>query len=118
MRSFTTRGLHRGKPRSNAEGHAGVLAVNTLAPYMLTALIERPAWLVYLSSRLHRGEGSRDLDWTKRSWDPTKAYAKSKLQVLALAFAAARRWPQLLSNAVDPGWVRTKMGGSGAPVDL
>ena len=30
----------------------------------------------------------------------------------------ARRWPGVLSNAVDPGWVRTKMGGQGAPVDL
>jgi hypothetical protein len=35
---------------------------------MLTALIERPERLVYLSSGLHRGgEGSlRDLDWTER----------------------------------------------------
>jgi NAD(P)-dependent dehydrogenase (short-subunit alcohol dehydrogenase family) len=92
------------------EGHAGVLAVNTLAPYILTALIHRPARLVYLSSGLHRGgEGSlRDLDWPKRTWDPAKAYAESKLQVVALAFAVARRWPQALSNAVDPGWVRTK----------
>ena len=32
-----------------------VLAVNTLAPYMLTALIERPRRLVYLSSSMHRG---------------------------------------------------------------
>lgn len=105
---------------STPEGHAGVIAVNILAPYMLTALIERPARLVYLSSGLHRGgEGSlADLDWTKRTWDPGKAYAESKLQVVALAFAVARRWPQVLSNAVDPGWVRTKMGGPGAPVDI
>src|SRR3954471_21012931 len=105
---------------SSPEGHAGVLAVNTLAPYILTALIHRPDRLVYLSSGLHRGgEGSlRDLDWTKRTWDPAKAYAESKLRVVALAFALARRWPQVLSNAVDPGWVRTKMGGAGAPVDL
>lgn len=38
--------------------------------------------------------------------------------MVALAFAVARRWPQVLSNAVDPGWVRTRMGGAGAPVDL
>ena len=102
------------------EGHAETLAINTLAPYMLTALIERPDRLVYLSSGLHRGgEGSLDdLDWTRRPWDAAKAYAESKLHVVALAFALARRWPEVLSNAVDPGWVRTKMGGAGAPVDI
>jgi NAD(P)-dependent dehydrogenase (short-subunit alcohol dehydrogenase family) len=105
---------------STSEGHASTLAINTLAPYMLTALIERPGRLVYLSSGLHRGgEGSlRDLDWTKREWDSAKAYAESKLHVVALAYALARRWPQVLGNAVDPGWVRTKMGGAGAPVDI
>jgi NAD(P)-dependent dehydrogenase (short-subunit alcohol dehydrogenase family) len=81
-----------------------------LFDFRLTGLINRPARLVYLSSGLHRGgEGSlRDLDWTKRTWDPAKAYSESKLQVVALAFAVARRWPQALSNAVDSGWVRTK----------
>ncbi|MCK1362790.1 SDR family NAD(P)-dependent oxidoreductase [Bradyrhizobium sp. 199] len=105
---------------STPEGHAETLAINTLAPYVLTALIRRPGRLVYLSSGLHRGgEGSLDdIDWTKRRWDSAKAYAESKLHVVALAFALARRWPDVLSNAVDPGWVRTKMGGSSAPVDL
>ncbi|MET4273742.1 MULTISPECIES: SDR family NAD(P)-dependent oxidoreductase [unclassified Bradyrhizobium] len=102
------------------EGHATTLAVNTLAPYLLTALMKRPDRLVYLSSGLHRGgEGSlSDLDWTRRTWDPAKAYAESKLHMVALAFALARRWPQVLSNAVDPGWARTKMGGAGAPVGV
>jgi NAD(P)-dependent dehydrogenase (short-subunit alcohol dehydrogenase family) len=105
---------------STPEGHAGTLAVNALAPYMLTALIERPGRLVYLSSGLHRGgQGSLvDLDWTKRPWDAARAYAESKLYVVALACALARRWRQVLSNTVDPGWARTKMGGAGAPVDL
>ena len=105
---------------STSEGHAGTLAVNTLAPYVLTALIERPDRLVYLSSSLHHGgEGPlRDIDWTKRRWDPARAYAESKLYVVALAFALARRWPQVLSNAVDPGWARTRMGGPSAPVDI
>ena len=102
------------------EGHASLLAINTLAPFILTALIERPDRLVYLSSGLHRGgEGSlKDIDWTQRSWDTAKAYAESKLHLVALAFALARRWPKVISSAVDPGWVRTKMGGPGAPVDL
>ena len=97
-----------------------ILAVNTLAPFMLTALIERPDRLVYLSSGLHRGGESslRDLDWTERAWDPARAYAESKLHVVALALFLARRWPEVLSNAVDPGWARTRMGGASAPVDI
>ena len=102
------------------EGHARTLAVNTLAPYMLTALIGRPGRLVYLSSGMHRGAGDslRDIDWGERRWDPSQAYSESKLCVTALAFAVARRWPDVLSNAVDPGWVPTRMGGRGAPDDL
>ena len=102
------------------ESHAATLAVNTLAPYILTASIERPRRLIYLSSGLHRGgEGPLDdIDWTRRRWDAARAYAESKLYVTALALALARRWPDVLSNAVDPGWVRTRMGGAGAPVDI
>jgi NAD(P)-dependent dehydrogenase (short-subunit alcohol dehydrogenase family) len=105
---------------TTAEGHAKTLAVNTLAPYMLTALIDRPDRLIYLSSGMHQaGAGSlRDIDWTERPWNAAKAYAESKLHVVALALAAARAWPGVLSNAVDPGLVRTKMGGPGAPDDL
>jgi NAD(P)-dependent dehydrogenase (short-subunit alcohol dehydrogenase family) len=103
-------GIYRAPSRGTTpEGHAGILAVNTLAPFMLTALIERPDRLIYLSSGLHRGgEGSlRDLDWTERRWDTARVYAESKLHVVALALFLARRWPGVLSNAVDPGWVRT-----------
>lgn len=102
------------------EGHARTLAVNTLAPYVLTALIERPSRLIYLSSGTHRGSSGslHDLDWTERRWNAGEAYAESKLYVAALALAVASRWPAVLSNAVDPGWVPTKMGGPGAPDDL
>lgn len=106
--------------RSTLEGHAPTLAVNTLAPYMLTALIERPSRLVYLSSSMHRGADSllRDMDWIERRWDRERAYSESKLYVTALALAVARRWPDVLSNAVDPGWVPTRMGGPSATDDL
>jgi NAD(P)-dependent dehydrogenase (short-subunit alcohol dehydrogenase family) len=102
------------------DGHAKTLAVNTLAPYVLTALMDRPDRLIYLSSGMHNGgAGSlRDIDWTERRWNAAKAYSESKLQVTALALTIARSWPGVLSNAVDPGWVPTRMGGPGAPDDL
>ncbi len=114
-------GIYREPNRgATPEGHAKVLAVNTLAPYLLTALMQRPDRLVYLSSSMHYGgEGSlRDIDWNQRRWDTNRAYSESKLYVTALALALARRWPKVLSNAVDPGWVPTRMGGAGAPDDL
>lgn len=102
------------------EGHARTLAVNTLAPYLLTALIDRPDRMIYLSSGMHRSsrDSLEDIDWTVRRWNASQAYSESKLYITTLAFAVARRWPSVLSNAVDPGWVRTKMGGPGAPDDL
>jgi NAD(P)-dependent dehydrogenase (short-subunit alcohol dehydrogenase family) len=102
------------------EGHPRVLAVNVLAPYLLTALLTRPERLVYLSSGLHRGgePSLADLEWTARRWNGMQAYSDSKLYLTALAFAVARRWPGVRSNAVDPGWVRTRMGGPNAPGDV
>src|SRR5262249_58298091 len=87
-----------------AEGHAKTLAVNTLAPYLLTALINRPDRLVYLSSGMHHGgAGSlRDLDWTQRRWNAARAYSESKLHVVALALAVARACPAALSNSLYP----------------
>jgi len=114
-------GIYREPNRgATPEGHAKVLAVNALAPYILTALIARPDRLIYVSSGMHRGgdDSLRDIDWVERRWDTNRAYSESKLYVTALAFAVARRWPKVLSNAVDPGWVPTKMGGPGAPDDL
>ena len=103
-----------------ADGLSQLWAVNVLAPYVLTALMPRPARLVYLSSGLHLG-GHPELDdpqWSRRPWDGGQAYADTKLHDVLLALAVARRWPGTLSNAVTPGWVRTRMGGPGATDDL
>ncbi|WP_115788432.1 SDR family NAD(P)-dependent oxidoreductase [Arthrobacter silvisoli] len=95
-----------------------VLPVNVVAPFVLTAEMERPARLIYLSSGLHRG-GSPDLDGVDWSGArESRTYSDSKLYVTALAAAVARLWPGVLSHAVDPGWVPTRMGGPGAPGDL
>jgi NAD(P)-dependent dehydrogenase (short-subunit alcohol dehydrogenase family) len=102
------------------EGHARTLAVNVLAPYMLTVWINRPSRLVYMSSGMHKqGDSSlRDIDWTARRWHGVQAYCDSKLFITALALTLARRWPDVHAHVVDPGWVPTRMGGPGAPDDL
>ena len=102
------------------DGLPHVFAVNTLAPYVLTALMQRPKRLVYLSSGLHQsGDASlKDLAWEHRPWQGQQAYSDTKLHDVLLAFAIARRWPDVFSNALEPGWVATKMGGAGAPDDL
>lgn len=104
----------------NAGVYSGraVLPVNVVAPYLLTALIDRPQRLVYLSSGMHQG-GRAELsgqDWTgSRSGG---SYSDSKLFVTTLTLALARRWPEVSVNAVDPGWVPTAMGGANATDDL
>jgi NAD(P)-dependent dehydrogenase (short-subunit alcohol dehydrogenase family) len=106
--------------RLTADGLPHVFAINTLSAYVLTALIERPERLIYLSSGMHR-QAQANLDdvlWKKRRWNGSTAYAESKLHDAMLAFAIARRWPGVLSNSLEPGWVPTKMGGPGAPDDM
>lgn len=95
-----------------------ILPVNVVAPYVLTALIEGPARVVYLSSSMHRG-GSASID--SADWGgsrKTLSYSDSKLLVTVLMAAGARRRPATISHAVDPGWVPTKMGGRSATDDL
>jgi NAD(P)-dependent dehydrogenase (short-subunit alcohol dehydrogenase family) len=109
----------RGGREVTEDGVEHVFAVNVLAPYVLTGLLPAPR-LIYLSSGLHhRGDPDlEDLSWEGRPWNPMQAYCDSKLLDVALAFAVARRWPEVISDAVEPGWIATKMGGSGAPGTL
>ncbi|HDS1122832.1 TPA: SDR family NAD(P)-dependent oxidoreductase [Stenotrophomonas maltophilia] len=106
--------------RVTSDGLPHVFAINTLSPYILTALIQRPSRLVYLSSGMHHGAHSNldDVLWRKRRWNGSDAYAESKLHDAMLAFAIARRWPDVRANSLEPGWVPTKMGGPGAPDDM
>jgi NAD(P)-dependent dehydrogenase (short-subunit alcohol dehydrogenase family) len=106
--------------RVTSDGLPHVFAINTLSAYILTALIKRPKRLVYLSSGMHHHAGANldDILWKKRPWNGSSAYAESKLHDTILALAIARHWPDVLSNALEPGWVPTKMGGPGAPDDI
>jgi len=102
-------GVYRASP-------GDIFVVNTIAPYMLTCLIEKPKRLIYLSSNMHQ-QGRANLENFKKDMSRI-GYSDSKLHVLMLSMAVARKWTDVYANAVDPGWVPTKMGGSGAPDDL
>ena len=91
-----------------------MFAVNTLAPYILTSLIEKPKRLIYLTSGMHQYGHSKFDNFTPGNI----TYSDSKLHIVMLCMAVARHWPDVYANAVNPGWVPTKMGGRGAPDDL
>lgn len=113
-------GYREPRRKATVDGLPEVFAVNSLSTYILTCLIDRPERLVYTSSGLHRqGDPTlKDLAWRERPWSGYQAYCDSKLHDILLAFAVARLWPGVYSNALEPGWVATKMGGSGAPDSL
>ena len=116
-------GLFRGPYRETVDGIASVAAVNTLAPYILTCLIHRPKRLVFVSSDMHQsGDGSlEDILWQRRGekeYDYIKAYRASKVHNVMFAKAFGRRWPDVKSNVLDPGWLPTKMGGASASGDV
>ena len=102
------------------DGIERTFQVNVLAPYVLTALLPLPGRLIYLTSGMASGGhiDIEDLQRDSRPWSATGAYRDSKLGDIALALAMASRYPGTVSNAVCPGWVRTRMGGSNAPTDV
>ena len=106
--------------RVTDDGFEHIFQVNVLAPYLLTCLMPAPARLVYLASGLeaHGTAHLNDLQFERRPWNGRQAYSDSKLWDVVLAFAVARHWPGTLSNAVDPGWIKTRMGGAGASEEL
>lgn len=90
-----------------------IFTVNCLAPYILTSLIKKPERLVYISSGMHL-QGRPNLNTISKGI----SYSDSKLYLVVLAMAVARKWPTVYANTVNPGWVPTKMGGANAPDNL
>ncbi|GGM30330.1 SDR family NAD(P)-dependent oxidoreductase [Dactylosporangium sucinum] len=99
-----------------ADGIEETFQVNVVAPYLLTALAPPSARLVFVSSdAIARAKLDVDDLQLSQSWTAGAAYANAKLALTALAFAVARRRPDLRCNAVHPGWIRTKMSDYSAP---
>lgn len=108
------------KDSAGAEGLPLLLAVNTLAPYILTSLMHKPKRLIYLSSGMHL-QGNPKLENLPKGLNAKHghiSYSDTKLHDVMLCMAVARKWTDVYANAVDPGWVPTKMGGAGAPDNL
>jgi NAD(P)-dependent dehydrogenase (short-subunit alcohol dehydrogenase family) len=106
--------------RLTPDGFEETLAVNTLAPFLLTGLLlpalERSpaARIVNVSSRRHLPDSHGtpvDFDFDdpmlERGYDPDRAYKNSKLAVLWVTFEQARRLAgrSIMANAVCPGFV-------------
>ena len=115
-------GLYRlGGINKTPDGLPMLTAVNVFSPYILTCLVKpTPKRLVYLSSGLHSGGDAsiNDITFQQRGaskYSDSTGYADSKLHNIMFAKAFARCFPESKCNSMDPGWVATKMGGSGAP---
>lgn len=111
-------GLGPGAPaRKTSDGFQSTFAVNSLAPYILTCLMDKPKRLLYLSSQLHYSgsDNFKDITWSERRWSSGSAYNDSKLHDTMFANYVSRHWKDVQSCALDPGWIATKMGGRSAP---
>jgi NAD(P)-dependent dehydrogenase (short-subunit alcohol dehydrogenase family) len=99
-----------------------IFATNVVGPYVITALMPIAPRMIYLTSGLEaQGEWRPDdLQWESRDWSGMQAYSDSKLHDAMLAFELAARYPASSITTVDPGWIKTRLGGPNAwdPVEL
>jgi len=97
-----------------------IFHTNVVGPYLVTALMPVAARMIYLTSGLE-SQGvwePDDLQWSAREWDGMQAYSDSKLHDSMLAFELAARHPESIINVVDPGWIKTRLGGPNAWDDV
>ena len=105
-----------GERHETVDGLERIFHTNVVGPYLLTALMPVSPRVVYLTSGLESAGRwtPADLQWREREWDGMQAYSDSKLHDSMLSFELAARHPESIVNVVDPGWIKTRMGGAGA----
>ena len=118
-------GLVTPRRQVTAEGHEMILAVNHLAPFVLSRALE-PALTAGAPSRIvNVGSTASDratIDVTdlegERSWNPLRAYGRSKLALMMATFEHARRLEgsAVSVNVVHPGVVATTLGSVPGPI--
>eukprot|EP00747_Dinoflagellata_sp_TGD_P000209 gnl/TRDRNA2_/TRDRNA2_100274_c0_seq2.p1 gnl/TRDRNA2_/TRDRNA2_100274_c0~~gnl/TRDRNA2_/TRDRNA2_100274_c0_seq2.p1 ORF type:complete len:250 (-),score=33.34 gnl/TRDRNA2_/TRDRNA2_100274_c0_seq2:91-840(-) len=111
-------GDYTGKRQDTEEGNEYSLAVNVMAPFLLTSLLlpnvkASGAGRILITSSISAGASSSlgDLQCSK-GWDGHKAYSLSKLCDAMIAVELHERYgdaPTLCFHTMDPGTVDTKM---------
>ncbi len=118
-------GLITPRREVSREGHEMILAVNHLAPVVLSLALEpalkagAPARIVNVGSTAS-DRATLDLSDLEgeRSWNPLRAYGRSKLALMMATFEQARRLEGsgVTVNVLHPGVVATTLGSVPGPI--
>ena len=118
-------GLITPRREVSPEGHEMILAVNHLAPVVLSLALEpalkagAPARIVNVGSTAS-DRATLDLSDLEgeRSWNPLRAYGRSKLALMMATFEQARRLEGsgVTVNVLHPGVVATTLGSVPGPI--
>lgn len=106
--------------RLSPDGIEMALAVNHLAPFLLTNLLleplraAAPARIVNVGTRINTAMDFQDLNWERRPYRLMQAYGQSKLGNLHFTFELARRLAGsgVTVNCCFPGVFRSNLGGT------
>jgi retinol dehydrogenase 12 len=103
-------GMFTARRQVTAEGHERVLAVNHLAPYVLTHELE---------AALRASIDPDDLELV-RGWGMVRAYSQSKLAIMMTTFALAQRLrgSGVVAHVVHPGAVATGLIREGGLIGI
>jgi NAD(P)-dependent dehydrogenase (short-subunit alcohol dehydrogenase family) len=112
-------GLISPRFQRSADGYELTIAVNHLAPFLLTNLLldrlrqSAPARIVTVASQAHHGARLDIAEWTRPpDWTPLSAYGRSKLCNVLFTRALARHLDakEVTAACLHPGVVATAIG--------